>query len=562
MWMRNFWNNHIHNIWNGLLVEKLNGNIFWMFHLKTNNVPISQTVIRHSVSIQSMHFVFPFCPLEAGYIVIPLSKQTWESEATLLSDFSSFLPLRVWSYTKTLWYFFNIKFTLKNLISRSRSSLLDRGLAEFIFPNATFTQNDDQTYFCSKLNITYNSSLGSLDHCEADKSDTYNPRRKMPSLVIDKAGDAAVLLTTDKDEYTFLSCGDPSRDPPNFLALFMPFSNITWVLIFMTIFGWPLVLSVIENGFNLKKVLSDFDALFIGWAMILEQSHFRATNYKGRGPLYFYCGCVLLAILVLSNAYKGDNIQSLTKSFEIVPLTHMDQVVKAGYKKFTPRICSNWKYPKFCHESFSFEAIKRKSQYTDTQQKLWKPTHHEYLYNTSTFDPLKVDIFGKCRKKALLGWRRELVKLEKELRVKHQSAYIYLGQEFIFTRIHGWILTRYGSVKVLKRIWTVVESGVHNKLINVSFKAPVAKGASEPRRLTIHGNISVQFVYHSFGLLLALMVFIAELHKCIILHMNSFCLVVRFLIRNFFRQSQITFKLGLNYLYTKRSKIRLHFAPV
>jgi len=75
-------------------------------------------------------------------------------------------------------------------------------------------------------------------------------------------------------------------------------------------------------------VLKDFDALFIGWAMILEQSHFRPENYKGRSPLYCYCGSVILAIFILLNAFRGDNIQVLAKSFELVPLTHMDQIIR------------------------------------------------------------------------------------------------------------------------------------------------------------------------------------------------------------------------------------------
>jgi len=72
------------------------------------------------------------------------------------------------------------------------------------------------------------------------------------------------LLTTTKDEYTFLSCGESYNDPPNFLALYMPFIQLVWALIFITIFGWPLVLSLIENDFKAGKVVRDFDALFIG----------------------------------------------------------------------------------------------------------------------------------------------------------------------------------------------------------------------------------------------------------------------------------------------------------
>jgi len=352
MGMRIFWNNHIDETWinSGVFFHQIRGQTFWMFHLKTDNLEITHTLntnTRPSVSIHSMHFVFPFCPMHVGRVItIPISKKTWEIEATLFTDFSSFLPLRVSSYKGEfserhpelfLLDFFNTKFTLRNLIPRSKSSLIDRGFAEFLFPNATFISWQDETCFCCKLNLTnsYDSSLGNVEYFNTSIS--IPPHLyALPQLKLNERW-WSILLTTAKDEYTFFSCGDPTYDPPDFFALFMPFTKTTWALIFMTIFGWPLVLSLIENDFHLKKVLKDFDALFIGWAMILEQSHFRATNYKGRGPLYCYCGCVLLAIFILSNAYKGDNIRSLTKSFERVPLTHMEQVITSGYKKGSGR---------------------------------------------------------------------------------------------------------------------------------------------------------------------------------------------------------------------------------
>jgi len=170
-----------------------------------------------------------------------------------------------------------------------------------------------------------------------------------------------ILLATDKDDYTFLSYGESYNDTPDFLALFMPFSKTTWALIFITIFGWPLVLSLIENDFKWQNVLKDFDVLFIGWAMILEQSHFRAANYKGRGPLYCYCGCVIFAIFILSNAFNGDNIQVLAKLFELVPLTHMDEIVRAGYKTYSVNVClrrSEFYSPR-CTDQFYMEAYRR-----------------------------------------------------------------------------------------------------------------------------------------------------------------------------------------------------------
>jgi len=566
MWMRTFWNNHIDIIWyTRLWYHQIRGQTAWMFHLKTDNlqdIHFSNTKTRPSVSIHSMHFVFPFCTQDVCSIIIPISKKTWEIEATLFSDFSSFLPLRV-SSTKDIYSkkqhnfilrdFYNTKFTLGNVISRPKS-LIDRGFAEFIFPNATIIDQFDKTCFCCKLNLTtsYDSSLGITEYLNTFKEDHYD-YSEFPQLEMNRRY-GAIILTTDKDEFTFLSCGDPSYDPPDFLALFIPFTKPTWALIFMTIFGWPLILSLIENDFNLKKFLKDFDALFIVWAMILEQSHLRATNYTGRGPLYCYCGCVLLAILILSNAYKGDNIRAITKSFELVSLTHMEQVIYAGYKKYSTRHCSEFLDSALrCMPSeFHMATPFFRHHFTNKQYKLWEPLDYLVINKTTNFlnddddkdqeneHQRRFEWFGECReKKVLVGWRSEdnFVDLEKKLLRKHKNAHISVGKEFIFSKRTGWRLNRYGSIKVLKRMWTLVESGVYNELLNISHKPPIAQ-ASQPRKLAMHGNIFVQFVFLAGGLLLAFLNLIAEFHR---IFKRAFCSVrdsVGFLIMNFLQHSQ------------------------
>jgi len=336
----------------------------------------------------------------------------------------------------------------------------------------------------------------------------------------------------------------------------MPFTKTTWALIFITIFGWPWVLSLIENDFNLKKVLKDFDALFIGWAMILEQSHLRATNYKGRGPLYCYCGCVLLAIFILSNAYKGDNIKTLTKSFELVPLTHMSQLIKAGYRyqTYSAKSCFLLQVnvmvteDEFCRLEFDNHANEAGKQVTAEQLKLWKPMTSKIIEVKGFFDLLR-----KCNKSALLDWGSVLEPFEKELLQNHEKTQVYLGQEFIFTQTTGWHLERYGKIKVLKRMWTLVESGAYNQLLNISYKPPVAL-RYEPQRVKIDGNIFVQFVFHSFGLLVALVVFIVEFHKRINLFFKPIRVIFSFLLGNFLHQTQKAFLLGLKILGRGRSR--------
>jgi len=184
MWMRNHWNNHIDNPSNGYFAHQVRGQTLWMFHLLANNLEDSHATTLNTgqpVSIHSMHFIFPFCPLEVGYIVIPILKNTWEIEANRLSDFSPFLPLRVHSFN-SLWNFFKTTFTLRNLIAEPKSSLLDRAVAEFIFPNTTFIIDEDKRCFCCELNLVYNSSLGSIERFESFRHKYRGDDFKLPVL--------------------------------------------------------------------------------------------------------------------------------------------------------------------------------------------------------------------------------------------------------------------------------------------------------------------------------------------------------------------------------------------
>jgi len=78
--------------------------------------------------------------------------------------------------------------------------------------------------------------------------------------------------------------------------------------------------------------------LALGIILLLEQGHYLATNCSKRGPLYYTCGLTLLVLIVVSNAYKGDNIQSLTKLLQTIPYIKFTEIVNGGMKLLSPMI--------------------------------------------------------------------------------------------------------------------------------------------------------------------------------------------------------------------------------
>jgi len=80
------------------------------------------------------------------------------------------------------------------------------------------------------------------------------------------------------------------------------------------------------------------------------------------------------SILVLLNAYKRDYIKSLTKIFELVHLTHMDQVLEGGCKTYIIKLCTKTGYGLFGYEACKWEfnslANRSRNHFTVKQYKL------------------------------------------------------------------------------------------------------------------------------------------------------------------------------------------------
>jgi len=93
-------------------------------------------------------------------------------------------------------------------------------------------------------------------------------------------------------------------------------------------------------------------------------------------------------------SYKGENKQSLTKPFELVPLTHIDQVIQAGHKTYIRKLCTKILSGLFgyeaCKGDFNSLANRSRNQYTEKQYKLWEPMDIEVTY-TDPYNKTKPD---------------------------------------------------------------------------------------------------------------------------------------------------------------------------
>jgi len=138
-----------------------------------------------------------------------------------------------------------------------------------------------------------------------------------------------------RTSFTFLACSNPFYREISFKGLVSAFDLQTWILIIVFLLFWPVFMLYLENNQNISRVLQDTEAMFVGFFMLIEQSHDRVMNKYKKGPLYAFFGCSLLATIVLSNAYKGENINELTASLILQRYLTFEQLMEDKFDMYT-----------------------------------------------------------------------------------------------------------------------------------------------------------------------------------------------------------------------------------
>jgi len=501
--------------------SRINSPKLMIFHFKAENLRNEtfpqDTIAPQEVQVLSMHFLYPYTKLIQ--ISIPLNESVWKDEVDYWTVFRGPLFVQV-DKTFNSEKFFDVPFTLRNALAHSRL-VKDRGLAECVFPNVTFLpyslstvreyNNQAKEFFSSGI---FNSECidSFVDHPLVEQM-TY------PDFQINSTYD--ITVRTASDIFTFLSCGRNIREKPNFDGLISVFDKSTWILIILFVIIWPVILSCIERPEDLGVFLNYCDAVLVGWSMLVEQSHMRASNYKRRTSLYYFCGFSVLVLIVVSNAYKGDNFKSLTKSFQIVPFEYVKQLVESGYEIYSKYIYVDgfiWRGMRF--RVLEFEDVAESLIYGLVYQQSLE--HFEFLNSSIKAYPLEENIYNEsipldvgavldhCNNTAFVGWKRNMFHLFRQLENKHGSSKVFLGKEIIFEREYGWSLRRYKDPQIFKRIKLLAESGIGQELISLEndYYDPYSRKDFKP--LSLNGNIVVQFSIYGCGILLSISVAVLE----------------------------------------------------
>jgi len=319
-----------------------NWNANKIFFLQTANITNhSSSLIPPTTRIKSMYFNYPYCYPRAGLVCIQVSKETWQEESDTLSHYDGSVPIAARTEYRDPDQRANIIKNFKRVL-----------LQILKYPWGKASEIELTSILFKNNSVIYSDSHARLLICDKGSSTLQNHRKRMThfppldtgtlyTIIIYKT-EVEPMLVSETDQFSFLSCGNTVQGKLDFFALFSAFDSTASLLIVASLIIWSTFFSLVENNFDIRKVISDIDGLILGLVTILEQGHRRVVNSKGKSALLFLGASSLLVNIVLSNAFKGNNIEMALAKLKPIPYTHFDQLLNNTFKIYSQIKLKQW----------------------------------------------------------------------------------------------------------------------------------------------------------------------------------------------------------------------------
>lgn len=148
----------------------------------------------------------------------------------------------------------------------------------------------------------------------------------------------AFQMAIDEDGLEFLTCGGITHGSLSLTGYISAFDKWIWI--------WALIISLLTSSlFIFIRLFCDFlcqgrliDQVIMPIYLSLEQGNDIAGNVNQHNFLYFLCGGWILATLILSNAYKGQNITDLTQPLPAVKPQYFADLVNQNFSIYCKAI--------------------------------------------------------------------------------------------------------------------------------------------------------------------------------------------------------------------------------
>lgn len=140
----------------------------------------------------------------------------------------------------------------------------------------------------------------------------------------------------------FISCGDTFIDQRSYYVFLPSYDVYVWILIVFILFifvpiAWMIIFNVDTKQNNTTESPKLGNIIMSIFKALIEQSTPFKTQMLLRNNILKknVISCLLLAVLVLSNAYKNDNIKNLISPMRFRPFDSFQQIMRNKYTVFS-----------------------------------------------------------------------------------------------------------------------------------------------------------------------------------------------------------------------------------
>lgn len=278
--------------------------------------------------------------------------------------------------------------------------------------------------------------------------------------------------------------------------LVSPFGLSTWLLLLISLLVCSKFLVLKKNDVKSIAKTNYMDILFQMLVSLTDQSTacFQSDRSRKKVSVYFAIGALPLAIVVLNNHYKGDNIERLTV-VQTMPFDVFDKVANTNFKVYTlPYHLSDYDFEilkdatkisneyvkENGHEAYPiisqllrdstkhFYHTRRLHEYAKgvISERLWY-----YLNNTELFpqwrkaskwfnhtQALVIPHLRTCNKSAVI-LEENIARIAYSY-IRIQTSNVYYGKDTIFENINGYKTFGQLTEKVIKRMRALPQMGI------------------------------------------------------------------------------------------------------
>lgn len=241
-----------------------------------------------------------------------------------------------------------------------------------------------------------------------------------------------------RDELYFVTCVATGLTGPSLKGLVSAFDLCTWLLIFGTAAATIFFLHTVTNQWTFDRMSSSlFDSFMVVYGSLLQQQITKNCKCK------ILFGCWLLAGIVISNSYQGENIRKLTSPLEHKKINTFDQILQRNFTVLST-LALFFKKDPYCHEYIlrnwkQFTAFGL-NQYSGKKRSLQeKKRMSENLFIPST-DAEKCEAFddryfeakvSTCNSNALVGEFSTVITMYAKLQRRFNSRNDYLHLNYL-----------------------------------------------------------------------------------------------------------------------------------